>query len=150
MDVREGEETLTSPEFKEKLGSLVRYLQTHLGIQKLPRLKLSNNQENADDILGYTGHYDNNTQQIVAYITDRHPKDILRTIAHEIIHHWQNEHGQLYSHKNDPQYAQHDPHMRKMEEQAYLLGNILFRDFCDTYKYGNKDIHTQSEPNTRK
>jgi Zn-dependent peptidase ImmA (M78 family) len=150
MEVQERGKTLTSSEFKEKLGSLVSYLQIHLGIKKLPTLKLSNNQQNASDMLGYTGHYSHDTNQIVAYIADRHPKDILRTIAHEIIHHWQNEHGQLYSHDNDPQYAQNDLHMRKMEEQAYLLGNILFRDWSDFYKHGNKDIHTQSEPNTRK
>ena len=138
MDVQEKGKSLTSPEFKEKLGSLTSYLVKNLGIKRLPTLKLANSKKNADDILGYTGHYDNNTNQIVAYITDRHPKDILRTISHELIHCWQNEHGCLHSNtNNDPQYAQHDSQLRKMEEQAYLLGNILFRDWSDFYKHGS-------------
>lgn len=145
MDVQEQGKPWTSSEFKEKLGSLTAYLVKNLGIKTLPTIKFTNNQKNADDILGYTGHYDNNTNKIVVYVTDRHPKDILRTIAHELIHCWQNEHGNLKSHaSNDPQYAQNDPQLRKMEMQAYLLGNILFRDFCDAYKYGNQDIHTSS------
>ena len=33
-----------------------------------------------------------------------------------------------------PTYAQDDPHMRKMEMEAYLKGNLLFRDWEDWYK----------------
>jgi hypothetical protein len=57
----------------------------------------------------------------------------------------QNEHGTLHSHaNNDPQYAQHDSHLRNMEKQAYLLGNILFRDFSDAYKHGNENVPSKS------
>jgi Zn-dependent peptidase ImmA (M78 family) len=141
---------LTTPDFKKKLASLYSYLVAHLQLRETPKLKLVTNKKNSDDILGYTGYYDNKKKQIVAYTTDRHPKDILRTVAHEIIHHWQNEHGCLnsQSNSNDPQYAQHDPNMRKMEMQAYLLGNILFRDWSDIYKYGNNTYSTGSS-NTR-
>ncbi len=125
---------LMTPEFKQKLASLTVYLVKHLGIQKLPTLKFVNSKKNADDIFGFTGYYDHEKRQITIYITNRHPKDILRSYSHECIHHFQNEHGNLNSHANDPQYAQHDPHLRKMEMQAYLLGNILFRDFCDINK----------------
>jgi hypothetical protein len=34
----------------------------------------------------------------------------------------------------DPNYAQNDKHLRKMEEDAYLRGNMLFRDWTDTRK----------------
>jgi Zn-dependent peptidase ImmA (M78 family) len=137
MDVQERGKPLTSPEFKEKLGLLTAYLVKNLGIKTLPTIKLKHNKNNANDILGYTGYYDNKQNTIVVYVTGRHPKDILRTIAHELIHCWQNEHGNLNSHSNDPQYAQHDPQLRKMEMQAYLLGNILFRDWSDFYKHGH-------------
>jgi hypothetical protein len=36
---------------------------------------------------------------------------------------------------DDPQYAQNDSHMRKMEAEAYLKGNFLLRDFEDNFKY---------------
>ena len=35
---------------------------------------------------------------------------------------------------SSPTYAQDDPHMRKMEMEAYLKGNLLFRDWEDWFK----------------
>ena len=35
---------------------------------------------------------------------------------------------------NDPQYAQNDDHLRDMEKEAYLEGNLLMRDFEDNFK----------------
>ena len=32
-------------------------------------------------------------------------------------------------------YAQNDEHMRNMEKEAYLQGNLLMRDFEDNFKY---------------
>ena len=37
-----------------------------------------------------------------------------------------------------PTYAQDDDHMREMEMEAYLEGNLLLRDFEDNFKYENK------------
>jgi hypothetical protein len=69
------------------------------------------------------------------YIAERHPKDILRSLAHELVHHTQNERGQLYSQETlGPGYAQKDSHMREMELQAYKQGNIAFRDWEDKTK----------------
>ena len=36
---------------------------------------------------------------------------------------------------SDPQYAQNDDHLRAMEKEAYLEGNMLMRDFEDNFKY---------------
>ena len=72
---------------------------------------------------------------IVLFVTDRHPKDICRSFAHELIHHHQNERGDLeMGDASSPTYAQDDKHMRKMEMEAYLKGNMLFRDWEDWYK----------------
>jgi len=35
----------------------------------------------------------------------------------------------------DPAYAQTNPYLRKMEEDANLRGNMMFRDFTDQQKY---------------
>ena len=37
-------------------------------------------------------------------------------------------------------YAQNDPHLRKIEYEAFLLGNIIFRDFQDELRYGPPKI----------
>ena len=73
---------------------------------------------------------------IVLYISGRHPKDILRSFDHELIHHVQNERGDLnQGDASNPQYAQQDDHLRNMEKEAYLEGNLLMRDFEDNFKY---------------
>ena len=139
--------TLTTPEFKQKLASLYLYLASHLHIQQLPLVKLVASKQNAINPFGLTGHYDHTKQLITIYITDRHDTDILRSFAHEVIHHWQNLSGTLHpeeltkrelpiNHDNEPHYAQNDVHLRKKEMEAYLFGNILFRDWSDEHRYG--------------
>ena len=65
----------------------------------------------------------------------------MRSIAHELIHHVQNLNNQFDMHTATyAGYAQKDPHMRKMEADAYLRGNLLFRDWEDGYKSRHKDI----------
>jgi len=39
------------------------------------------------------------------------------------------------SDSTSPTYAQDDAHLRKMEMEAYLKGNLLLRDFEDNFKY---------------
>jgi hypothetical protein len=126
-------------EFKLNLGELFQYLQKELKLKSLPKVFLAEDQKNADKMLGKTGYYDPKKKEIHLFTTDRHPKDILRSFSHEVIHHWQHENNKLEAHTNeqgesDPQYAQHNPWLRQMEKQAYLLGNILLRDWEDYKK----------------
>jgi hypothetical protein len=105
-------------------------------IQNEPGVELHTDEENAKNIFGRTAYYDPQNQLIVLYVSGRHPKDILRSFAHELIHHIQNERGDLDMSTvgNDPQYAQNDTHLRKMEMEAYLKGNMMFRDWEDKTK----------------
>ena len=97
---------------------------------------LKKDKENAEQIFGRTAYYDPQESTIVVFITNRHPKDILRSFCHELIHHVQNERGDLnLGDASSPTYAQDDKHMRKMEMEAYLKGNLLLRDFEDNFKY---------------
>lgn len=156
--VRENEQTrFVTPndlkgDIKMRMASLYAYLAKKLEIKEVPKVVFKHDKVNSDDIFGKTGYYDPSSNTIALYVDGRHPKDVLRSFAHEIIHHFQNEHGNLKNDMtdNDPQYAQNNSHLRKMEMQAYLLGNILFRDFCDIYKYGQEDstIHTKSSKDT--
>jgi len=140
-DDSQNEETYT---LKQKIASLYSYLSNHLRILEVPNLIFS--KKNA---FGLTGYYDHGTKTIRIYITDRLDTDILRSFAHEIIHHWQNERGTLQSNKNTsmptnhdtlPHYAQNDMWLRKREMEAYLFGNILFRDWQDENRNGSPKI----------
>jgi hypothetical protein len=122
-------------EYKQKFGELYRDAKDKFNIQQAPNLILRQDEENAEQVFGRTAHYDPQGQTIVVFITNRHPKDILRSFCHELIHHVQNERGDLkMGDASSPTYAQDDDHMRKMEKEAYLEGNLLLRDHEDQFK----------------
>ena len=123
-------------DLKSAFGNLYGDAKEKYNIQQAPKLILKHDNENAQKIFGRTAYYVPETKTIVLYITNRHPKDILRSFCHELIHHIQNERGDLeMGDASSPTYAQDDDHMRKMEMEAYLKGNLLLRDFEDNFKY---------------
>ena len=123
-------------DFKGALKELYLDAKEKYDIQKAPKLILRQDKNNAKKLFGRTAYYTPSTQTIVLFITNRHPKDILRSYCHEMIHHIQNERGDLkLGDASSPTYAQDDDHMRKMEMEAYLKGNLLLRDFEDNFKY---------------
>ena len=122
--------------FKQAFKELYQDAKEKYDIKQAPKLILRQDEKNADMLFGRTAFYQPDTQTIVVYITDRHPKDILRSYTHELIHHVQNERGDLkLGDASNPKYAQDDDHLRKMEMEAYLKGNLLLRDFEDNFKY---------------
>ena len=125
-----------NPEFKQALTGIYRDGCKKFNIRTTPKVVLRKDAENGALTLGRTAYYDPSELTIVLYTSNRHPKDILRSFAHELIHHVQNERGDLnLGDSSDPQYAQKDDHLRKMEMEAYLKGNMLMRDFEDNFKY---------------
>jgi hypothetical protein len=125
-----------NPKFQQAAAGIYRDAVKKFNIKTTPSLFLRQDKENGAMTLGRTAFYDPSELKIVLYITGRHPKDILRSFAHELIHHVQNERGDLQlGDSSDPQYAQNDDHLRKMEMEAYLKGNMLMRDFEDNFKY---------------
>ena len=122
-------------ELKEALSHIYNKAKQEFGIENTPKLHLRQDNENAQGIFGKTAYYSPGDYSIVIFITNRHDKDICRSFAHELIHHHQNERGDLdMGDSSQATYAQDDPHMRKMEMEAYLKGNMLFRDWEDKIK----------------
>ena len=122
-------------ELKEALIEIYKKAKENYQFENDPKLILRQDNENAEDLLGKTAYYNPTDMSIVLYITNRHPKDICRSFSHELVHHHQNERGDLdMGDASSPTYAQDDKHMRKMEMEAYLKGNMLFRDWEDWFK----------------
>jgi hypothetical protein len=122
-------------EYKQKFGELYKDAKDKFNIQQAPKVFLRQDEENAEQVFGRTAYYEPQEQTIVIFITNRHPKDILRSFCHELIHHVQNERGDLkFGDASSPTYAQDDDHMREMEKEAYLEGNLLLRDHEDQFK----------------
>lgn len=123
--------------FKQATKSLMSYCREQMGYDKDPDVHFVTDNNNANNMLGYTAHYQPDRRVVTVYISNRHPKDVLRSLSHELVHHAQNCRGDLQSAQTEEGYAQKDPHMRKMEEEAYLQGNMMFRDWEDSCKEQN-------------
>ena len=124
---------------KNLIDKFTEFSTENLGFDKPVTVYFSDDYENAKNPLGQTAHYNPESMEIHIMVTNRHLKDILRSISHELIHHVQNCRGDLenVSYTEDG-YAQRDDHMRDMEHEAYTSGNIMnFRDFEDKFKSEN-------------
>lgn len=112
------------------------YAQQKLGFNKPVGVNFVSDPENAKNAFGKTAYYDPNMMEITVFVDKRHVKDILRSLSHELVHHAQCCRGEFDKQvSTGPGYAQKDPHMRKMEAEAYLLGNgFIFRDYEDQLK----------------
>jgi len=112
------------------------YVKEKLKFNKDAKLNLISDPDNAKDAWGKTAYYNPEAMEITVFVDNRHPKDMLRSISHELVHHSQNCRGEFdQTQALEPGYAQNDPHMRRMEGEAYLLGNgFLVRDFEDYLK----------------
>ena len=91
--------------------------------------------KNAANPLGKTAFYDPQAKSVTVYTTNRHPKDVMRSLSHELVHHKQNCDGQFENVSEMGEgYAQNDDHLRGMEREAYEVGNLCFRDWEDSIK----------------
>lgn len=102
-------------------------------IKPFPKVVLDTTKQD-DDVFIQTGYYDPETKTIRVFVANRHPKDVLRSIAHEVIHHKQNLEGRLSDGAYDGQRIVDDGKLMSLEREAYELGNSLFRTFTETTK----------------
>ena len=117
------------------MNQFMPYAKKRMGFQKLPRIFLRDDPQNAQNPLGKTAYYDPEQMSITLYINGRHPKDVMRSLSHELVHHTQNCNGEFdHVGKMGEGYAQNDEHLREMERQAYEQGNLVFRDWEDSIK----------------
>ena len=116
------------------LKQFVPFAQKRLGFNKPVEINLLSDPQNSKDPLGKTAYYDPNNMKIALFVDKRHPKDLMRSLAHELTHHAQNCRGEFDNlPKLGEDYAQTNKHMREMEREAYE-GTMLLRDFEDNLK----------------
>lgn len=105
--------------------NFVDYACTRMNLNKIPTIKVIAPQEGITSL----GHYNPATTTIGVVTQDRLLADILRTLAHEIVHHRQTELGKLKD------VAQDGMTGSPIENQANVLAGILLRD------YGKQNRH---------
>ena len=119
----------------ELMNQFFPYSQERLGFDKPVSAELASDRNNAANPLGKTAYYDPNKMHIVLFIDERHPKDVLRSFSHELVHHAQNCRGEFDNLTvAEEGYAQKNQHLREMEKEAYLEGQLILRDWEDSKK----------------
>lgn len=142
MNFKINNKTGSPIKYEKEIHSLCDFAQQRLGFDKPPSIFLNHDKRNAGNTLGKTGYYDPNTMEIHVFATDRHPKDILRSIAHELVHHNQHMNGELDMHGYSGKgYAQKNPKLRKSEMEAN--DPMLFRDWEDSIKEKENTIYNE-------
>jgi hypothetical protein len=131
------------------LKKFLPWAKEQLGFDKPVSIHFVSDSENAKDPMGTTGHYQPNTDTVTVYVDGRHPKDILRSLSHELVHHNQNCNGKLAQIQYTGEgYAQKDKVGKECEDEAYLVGNgRLVRTFGDTIW---KNVSDMRENNMKK
>lgn len=101
-------------------------------ITPLPEIKVREDIRESANFFGKTAFYNPNESTLVLYTYNRHPKDVMRSFVHEMIHHRQNLEGRLSEVSTTD--TNSDNHLLEIEKEAYLEGNITFRNWEDKVK----------------
>ena len=132
-------------DYRKYIKSFINFLRSqHLKIDPLPEIELKNDEQ--DGLFIKTGYYDPDAMKVVAYVNDRHPKDVMRTISHEFVHHMQNLQDPEKDWGSNGDLEQ-DRRLRGIEGEAFLLGNIIFREWTE---YAKKNERNLNESRTKK
>lgn len=97
------------------------YVGARLDIESMPKIKIKRDSEYSAQNHTF-GHYTPDDNIIMLQISNRQILDILRTLAHELVHHKQNLKNQLSSDSGETG--------SRHENQANAMAAILMRDFA--------------------
>jgi Zn-dependent peptidase ImmA (M78 family) len=86
------ERGLSRQDFHDKLMSFVDFTCAHLGIDEKPTIKYKEDRkEGQPSFAAYSPH----SKEVYISTKNRHPMDVFRSVAHELVHHKQNLDGRL-------------------------------------------------------
>ena len=122
------------------------YFDKKIGFQKPPVMVFDSDPSNQSNVLGKTAYYDPSALEVHVFVDGRHPKDMLRSIAHELIHHQQDLEGRLDvgGYMGEGYYLKNEK-MKKLEQEAMLKGNALMREYEDNLKLEEKKTKCHSK-----
>lgn len=126
-------------DMKTHINGMYDYFDQKLSFQKPPVMVFDSDPSNQANVLGKTAYYDPSSLEVHVFTDGRHPKDMLRSIAHELIHHHQNLEGRLDvgGYMGEGYYLKNEK-MKALEDEAMEKGNGLMREYEDNLKLGEK------------
>ena len=108
------------PNLAQDLEHFVKFVADRLDLEDIPSLRLKRDPTWSQRNTTF-GRYDPNTNSLIVSVADRHPVDIMRTIAHELVHHRQDEIAGMPDHAGETG--------SDYENEANAVAGILMRDF---------------------
>lgn len=124
--------------YKKYLKSGFDYMCKHgYTVKPCPKIILDNTDQ-GNDIFMLTAYYDPNNKSIVLKTHDRAYKDVLRSFFHELIHWKQECNGDIKKSGYSGNKITEDKNLVKLEEEAYLKGNMAFRSWTEIMQKKNK------------
>lgn len=128
-----GESVQDSFDYTPHIASILEYMMDQgMKITPLPDIITKKDPQQATDFFGKTAYYSPSEMKVVLYTLGRHPKDVCRSFTHEMIHHMQNIQGRLGNINTTN--TNEDSHLQEIEDEAYLEGNRIFRNWEDGIK----------------
>jgi len=89
--VKQLKEEVTRQKLAPMLDSFVSFASDKLGLKSMPNIRYKND----DDDYNSFAAYNPSSNELSISTMNRHPMDIFRSVAHELVHHKQNEDGRL-------------------------------------------------------
>ena len=119
-------------DFRPYIASLTQHMTDNgMKLEPLPQIEfIHDDVDNGEDLFGKTAYYLPEANKVVLFTYGRHPKDILRSYAHELVHVHQNMENRL--HNIDTTNVNDDDYLEQLEREAYETGNIMFRSWTDS------------------
>ena len=117
--------------YKIYLKSLANFM-ADKGYTKRPFPKIILDNSEQEGVFIKTGYFDPTANGIRLFVNGRHPKDVLRTFAHELIHWKQQVNGEIEKSGYSGDKITEDKNLIKLESEAYLKGNLAFRSWTET------------------
>ena len=112
--------------YRKYMPMLADFMVKH-GYTQKPLCKVILDDTKQDGLFIKTGYFDPDRNGIRLFINGRHPKDVLRTLAHELRHWNQQLNGEIEKSGYKGDKISEDENLIKLEKDAFLMGNIAFR-----------------------
>ena len=122
--------------YKDCIGSLVKFLLEN-GFTSAPTPPVHLHRKPQDEknpFKQFTGFFQPSDFEIHLFLNGRHPKDVLRTLAHELVHVKQYNENRLAEGGAD---LKDDPALRECELEAFTQGNLGFREWTEQMENEN-------------
>jgi Zn-dependent peptidase ImmA (M78 family) len=111
------------PDLTEIIKEVLPIIKQELGITDLPKIRLVN--QIIDNNQPTFGRYQADSKTLEVVKQNRHPVDILRTLAHELTHYKQDSENKLDLHSGDTGSS--------IENQANMIAGVVMRHINKKY-----------------